>query len=100
MTLSRRASWFLLAVGVWSWLIWPRFLKAIWADDRSWHHGPTAFFLVHLVLVVASLAIGTAVGWLGLRGVRAWRGAGPQSGERTMTTPSVANAERTSPHRS
>lgn len=75
MTLSKRASWFLVAVGVWSWIIWPTFLKNIWHDDRSWDHGPTGFFLVHLVLTVVSLAIGTAVGWLGVRAVRA--GTGP-----------------------
>ena len=79
MTLTRRASWFLLAVGVWTWLIWPRFLKAVWDDDRAWtgahgHSAPTSFLLVHVVLVVASLAIGTMVGWLGVRGLRAPRG--------------------------
>ncbi|ONH32104.1 SCO4848 family membrane protein [Pseudofrankia asymbiotica] len=70
MTLSKRASWFLVAVGVWSWVIWPTFLRNIWKDDRSWHDGPTGFFLVHLVLTVVSLALGTAVGWLGIRGLR------------------------------
>ncbi|MDT3438471.1 SCO4848 family membrane protein [Pseudofrankia sp. BMG5.37] len=70
MTLSKRASWFLVAVGVWSWVIWPTFLRNIWKDDRSWHDGPTSFFLVHLVLTVVSLAVGTAVGWLGVRGLR------------------------------
>ncbi|MBL7499194.1 hypothetical protein I6A84_07365 [Frankia sp. CNm7] len=75
MTLSKRASWFLVAVGVWSWVIWPTFLRNIWKDDRSWDDGPTGFFLVHLVLTVVSLAIGTAVAWLGLRGTRAGRGA-------------------------
>ncbi|NHC43932.1 SCO4848 family membrane protein [Motilibacter aurantiacus] len=73
MVLSRRASWFLLAVGVWTWVIWPRFLRAIWADDRSWDDGPTSFFLVHAVLIGTSLAIGTAVGWIGWRGLRAAR---------------------------
>jgi hypothetical protein len=76
MVLSRRASWFLLAVGVWTWLIWPRFLKAIWDDPRSWHDGATSFFIVHAVLVSASLVIGTAVGWLGVRGIKASRRAG------------------------
>lgn len=75
MKLSTRASWFLLAVGVWSWVIWPTFLKNIWHDSRSWDNGPTGFFLVHLVLTVVSLTIGTAVGWLGVRGVRAARRA-------------------------
>lgn len=84
--LSRRASWFLVAVGVWTWLIWPRFLKAIWDDDRSWAaaHGssaPTSFLLVHLVLVVVSLAVGTVVGWLGVRGLRALRRP-PEAGVR------------------
>nr|WP_322770170.1 hypothetical protein [Frankia sp. Cr1] len=73
MTLSKKAAWFLVAVGVWSWVIWPTFLKNIWADDRSWSDGPTGFFLVHLVLTTVSLTIGTAVGWLGIRGIRAGR---------------------------
>ena len=79
MTLSKRAAWFLVAVGVWSWVIWPTFLKNIWHDSRSWHDGPTGFFLVHLVLTVVSLAIGTVIGWLGIRGLRAARG-GPVGG--------------------
>jgi hypothetical protein len=74
LVLSRRASGFLLAVAVWSWVIWPTFLRNIARDDRSFHGGsPTSFFLVHLVLVVVSLAIGTALGVLGWRGWRASR---------------------------
>ncbi|WP_018635452.1 SCO4848 family membrane protein [Parafrankia elaeagni] len=73
MTLSKRASWFLIAVGVWTWAIWPNFLRNIWKDDRSWENGPTSFFTVHLVLTVTSLAVGSVVGWLGIRGVRAGR---------------------------
>ncbi|RKS69365.1 hypothetical protein CLV35_3543 [Motilibacter peucedani] len=73
MVLSRRASWALLVAGLWNWLIWPRFLKAIWADDRSWNNGATKFFVVHAVLISVSLTIGTAVGWVGLRGIRAPR---------------------------
>ncbi|WP_239337778.1 SCO4848 family membrane protein [Frankia sp. CiP3] len=76
MTLSKKAAWFLVAVGVWTWTIWPTFLKNIWADDRSWSDGPTGFFLVHLVLTAVSLAIGSVVGWLGIRGVRAARQRG------------------------
>jgi hypothetical protein len=74
VVLSRRWSVFLVAVGVWSWVIWPRFAVAIWADPRSWHGGaPTSFLWVHAVLIVVSLAIGTVVGVLGLRGWRAAR---------------------------
>nr|WP_035750815.1 hypothetical protein [Parafrankia discariae] len=73
MTLSKRASWFLIAVGVWTWAIWPNFLRNIWKDDRSWDGGPTGFFTVHLILTVVSIGIGSAVGWLGIRGVRAGR---------------------------
>ena len=71
MVLSRRWCAFLFAVGVWSWIIWPTFLRNIWKDDRSFDHGPTAFLLVHLALTVASLIIGTLVGVLGWRGWRA-----------------------------
>ena len=70
MVLSKRASSFLLAFGVWSWVIWPTFLKNIWADPRSFSGGPQPFFLVHLVLVVVSLVLGTAIGVLGIRGLR------------------------------
>jgi hypothetical protein len=62
---------FLVAFGVWSWVIWPTFLKNIWKDDRSFDHGATSFLLVHLVLVVVSLVLGTAIAWIGIRGWRA-----------------------------
>jgi len=80
VTLSKRAAWFLVAVGVWSWVIWPTFLRNIWKDSRSWHDGPTGFFLVHLVLTVVSLVIGTAVAWLGARGLLRARRSSPDGG--------------------
>jgi len=64
---------FLIAFGGWSWIIWPTFLKNIWKDPRSWDNGATAFFLVHLALTAASLALGTAIGVLGVLG---WLRAG------------------------
>lgn len=73
MVITRRWAVFLTAVGVWTWLIWPRFALAIVRDDRSFADGgPTAFLWVHALLIAASLAIGTTVGVLG---VRAWRAA-------------------------
>lgn len=72
VVVSRRWAGFLVLVGVWTWVIWPRFGKAIWDDPRSWDDGPTSFLWVHALLITASLAIGTAVGVLG---VRAWRAA-------------------------
>ncbi len=73
MVISKRWALFLVAVGVWTWAIWPRFGVAIYRDDRAFADGvPTGFFWVHAVLIVASLAIGTTVGVLG---VRAWRAA-------------------------
>jgi hypothetical protein len=72
MVISRRWALFLIGVGVWTWVIWPRFGLAIYRDDRSFAGGsPTAFLIVHAVLIAASLAIGTTVGVLG---IRAWRG--------------------------
>lgn len=71
MRLSRSASLFLLAFGVWTWVIWPTFVRNIWKDPRSFHHGPTAFLLVHVLLAVVSTVAGTAIGWLGWRGARA-----------------------------
>ena len=71
--LSKRVSGFLIAFGVWSLWIWPTFLKNIWKDSRSFHHGPTSFFLVHLALVIVSLGLGLSIGWIGVRGWRAAR---------------------------
>lgn len=71
MVISRRWAAFLVLVGVWTWLIWPRFAVAIVRDDRAFAGGaPTSFLWVHALLIVASLTIGTTVGVLG---VRAWR---------------------------
>ncbi|GIE27802.1 hypothetical protein Ait01nite_008470 [Actinoplanes italicus] len=73
MLINKRWAAFLIAVGVWTWVIWPRFGLAIWNDDRSFDGGtPTAFLWVHALLITASLAIGTTVGVLG---VKAWRRA-------------------------
>jgi hypothetical protein len=78
-----------MLVGVWSWIIWPRFGLAIWDDPRAWssrhvgHGSPTGFLWIHAFLIIASLVIGTVVGVLG---IRIWRGSrtsaalGPQSG--------------------
>ena len=71
MPLSRRAATFLLLTGAFQWVIWPTFLRNIWKDDRSFDGGsPTAFLVIHVVLTVVSLALGTGVLLIGLRGVR------------------------------
>nr|WP_253911392.1 hypothetical protein [Streptomyces sp. CNQ-509] len=85
MYLSRRVSWFLLAFGGWSWFIWIAFIRNLWKDSSglAFEDGdPTGYFWVHLTLAVTSFALGTAIGWLGLRGVRAGRraGEGPAGG--------------------
>jgi ABC-type proline/glycine betaine transport system permease subunit len=82
MIVSKRVAWFLIAFGVWSWVIWPTFLKNIWNDPRSWHDGMTAFFGVHLALTVVSLVLGTVIGVLGVRALRsaADRQSEPSSG--------------------
>jgi hypothetical protein len=83
MVISRRWAVFLMGVGVWTWLIWPRFALAIWDDSRAFRDGsPTAFLWVHAVLIVASLTIGTVVGILG---IRAWR-----AGRRAVDRPAEA----------
>jgi hypothetical protein len=80
--LSRGWSGFLIAVGVWSWLIWPRFALAIWRDPRSFADGvPTSFLWVHALLITVSLAIGTAVAMLGIQGWRKARADVPPEGE-------------------
>jgi threonine/homoserine/homoserine lactone efflux protein len=68
--MSRRVSWFLVAFGAWSWIIWLTFLKNIWNDDRSWDDGMTTFFVVHLLLVMVSIVFGTVIAAIGVRSLR------------------------------
>lgn len=85
VVLSRRVSWFLLVFGVWSWFIWITFAKNLWADGSGLAFDdagdPTAYFWVHLLLAITSFLLGTAIGLIGLRGVRAWRRAGDRPSE-------------------
>lgn len=73
--MSRRVALFLLAFGVWSWIIWITFVKNLWASDNSWapDGSATAFFVVHLVLAIVSFVLGTIIGVIGWRGLRAKR---------------------------
>jgi hypothetical protein len=77
MKLSRPLSWFLLAFGVWSWGIWTTFVRNLWKDASGLAFDdagdPTAYFWVHLTLAVVSFALGTVIGVIGWRGLRALR---------------------------
>lgn len=74
MQLSRRWSWFLVGFGVWSWIIWVTFIRNIANDPRSFTgNKPHAFFIVHLVLTVVSIVLGTVIGWLGIKSLRSGR---------------------------
>ncbi|WP_424861835.1 SCO4848 family membrane protein [Streptomyces sp. MMS24-I29] len=77
MKLSRPVSWFLLAFGVWSWVIWITFVKNLSKDASGLAFDdagdPTAYFWVHLLLAVTSFLLGTAVGVIGFQGLRALR---------------------------
>ncbi|MEU9747118.1 hypothetical protein AB0P45_12895 [Streptomyces niveus] len=91
MKLSRPVSWFLLAFGVWSWFIWITFVKNLWQDGSGLAFDdagdPTGYFWVHLLLAITSFLLGTGVGAVGFRGVRALRG------ELAAETPGEASAE-------
>ncbi|HVV14158.1 SCO4848 family membrane protein [Amycolatopsis sp.] len=71
--MSRRVALFLLAFGVWSWVIWITFVKNLSASDQSWapDGSATAFFYVHLVLAIVSFVLGTIIGVIGWRALRA-----------------------------
>jgi hypothetical protein len=73
--MSRRTSIFLVAFGVWSWVIWITFAKNLWDSDRAWaaDGSPTAYFIVHAVLTVVSFVLGTVIGVIGWRALRAPR---------------------------
>lgn len=76
MKLSRPVSWFLLAFGAWSWMVWVTFVKNLIKDASglAFDHGsPTAYFWIHLALAITSFLLGTAIGVIGFRGLRALR---------------------------
>jgi hypothetical protein len=74
VNLSRRWLLFLLAFGACSWVIWVTFIKNVANDPRSFTgNKPHAFFIVHLVLSIVSIGLGTVIGWLGFNGVRSTR---------------------------
>ncbi|MFF8813152.1 SCO4848 family membrane protein [Streptomyces pactum] len=72
---SRPVAWFLLAFGVWSWFIWITFVKNLWQDGSGLAFDdagdPTGYFWVHLLLAITSFLLGTAIGVIGLRALRA-----------------------------
>ena len=72
MILSRNWSVFLVLAGAFNWVVWPRFALAIWNDQRAWsgaigQSSPTSFLLVHAILIVIAVAIGTVIAVLGVR---------------------------------
>lgn len=71
MTLSRRASVFLLVVAGWTAFVWITLVRNI-AKDHEPNHG-TGFHLVHYVLAAIALLLDVGVVALGWRGVRATR---------------------------
>ncbi|MFH8568919.1 SCO4848 family membrane protein [Streptomyces sp. NPDC017993] len=101
MKLSRPVSWFLLAFGVWSWFIWITFVKNLWNDGSGLAFDdagdPTAYFWVHLVLAVTSFLLGTAIGVIGFRGVRALRRRSADGTPGDTTEQSDSSASSSSP---
>lgn len=78
MVLTRKWSTFLVLVGVFAVVVWPRFAVAIWQDPRAWTGAvggstPTSFLWVHAVLIVTAMALGLVTGYLGVRGLLAGR---------------------------
>ncbi|MEU7045391.1 hypothetical protein AB0A77_30645 [Streptomyces varsoviensis] len=97
MKLSRPVSWFLLAFGVWSWVVWTTFVKNLWKDGSglAFDDGePTAYFWVHLTLAIVSFLLGTAIGLIGLRGVRAHRAAAEPDAAEPGAAPRTAAEEQ------
>ncbi|UNS98570.1 hypothetical protein MMF93_20495 [Streptomyces tubbatahanensis] len=76
MKIGRRISWFLFAFGVWSWVVWITFTKNLFKDASglAFDNGePTAYLWIHLTLAIVSFLLGTAIGVIGFRGIRANR---------------------------
>lgn len=77
MRLTKPVSIFLLGFGVWSWVIWVTFARNLWNSDnaRDPDGSLATFFWVHAALAVVSIILGTIIGVIGWRGLRALRAA-------------------------
>ncbi|MFC4335381.1 SCO4848 family membrane protein [Salininema proteolyticum] len=75
--MGRGISWFLLLFGAFSWYLWITFTVNLTEDASGLAFDsagdPTPYFWVHLVLAVTSFLLGTAIGVIGFRGLRALR---------------------------
>lgn len=64
------AGWSILLIvtALWNLIIWPQFFKRVARDERARDTDgkPTRFYTVHVVLVGVSLALGLAVGVVGI----------------------------------
>lgn len=73
MRMSKPVSLFLLGFGAWSWIIWVTFARNLWQSDdaRDPNGALSSFFYVHAALTVVSIILGTIIGVIGWRGLRA-----------------------------
>jgi MFS superfamily sulfate permease-like transporter len=68
MDLPVAVSVLLIVAGLWNLVIWPQFLRRVVKDPRARDEAgrATTFLTVHLVLVAVSMALGLAVGIVGI----------------------------------
>ena len=68
MDLPVAVSVLLIVTGLWNLVIWPQFLRRVVKDPRARDDAgkATTFLTVHLVLVSISMALGLAVGVVGI----------------------------------
>ena len=67
-----------MLAGAFNIVIWPRFGKAVWDDERAWSGAigdstPTSFLWVHAVLIVAAVTIAIGVLLVALNALRSRR---------------------------
>ncbi|WP_375001503.1 SCO4848 family membrane protein [Aeromicrobium sp. CTD01-1L150] len=72
--ISRFSAWVLVVAGVFNVVIWPRFARAIVADERAWSgaawdSAPTSFLWVHAALIGTAMTLGVWVLVIGIRAV-------------------------------
>ena len=71
MTFTKKHAWLLIAVAIWNFIIWGRFIKALTDAHAAHEVHPHGYYIAHSILIVINFVIGAVLLALGVKALRA-----------------------------